>query len=295
MNCNIWAIMIFLLVIIVIGLIMFSQKHTEQKTKLATTNINTTITKVIENFNNNTQSQSYNPEQSSNIIAKNNEIIINLINQLQNANPQINIANYNPMNSYNDMGSSLSSNISIINTALSKLYNTDIGPGSSISNQLQKLENTITDLENMSSNLTNELIKKKQFTTIKSLDNGLELNLVSTPNTYFQDAKTGSNVAAYMVGVNGGCLSVGANDYDVFTCNDNNPKQYFKMEQIMNETAYQNNIDSALPFDNIDKSRINYPFVMMRSVNNENCLTNNHGTLTVQPCYSYVAQRWMPL
>jgi hypothetical protein len=121
------------------------------------------------------------------------------------------------------------------------------------------------------------------------------MNLVSTPNTYFQDARTGSNVAAYMVGVNNGCLSVGANDYDVFACNDRNPKQYFKMEQILNETAYQNNIDSALPFDNIDKSRINYPFVMMRSINNENCLTNNHGTLTVQPCYSYVAQRWMPL
>jgi hypothetical protein len=147
----------------------------------------------------------------------------------------------------------------------------------------------------MTNNLTNELIKTKQFTRIKSLDNGLEMNLISTPNTYFQDDRTGSNVAAYMVSVNNGCLSVGANDYDVFACNDRNSKQYFKMEQILNETIYQNNIDSALPFDNIDKTRINYPFVMMRSINNENCLTNNHGTLTVQPCYSYVAQRWMPL
>lgn len=276
---------------------MFSQKDKKLETKLGITNSDTTNTRVIENFNTDTlnQSSSYNLEQSSNIIARNNEIIVDLINQMKNANPQIKIVNYDPMNSYNDIGSSLSSNISVINTVLGDLYNTRIGSGSSTSNQIQQLENTITDLENMTTNLTNELIKKKQFTTIKSLDNGLELNLVSTPKTYFQDAKTGSNVAAYMVGVNGGCLSVGANDYDVFACNDNNPKQYFKMEQIMNETAYQNNIDSALPFDNIDKSDINYPFVMMRSVNNENCLTNNHGTLTVQPCYSYVAQRWMPL
>ena len=281
MNCNIWAIVIILLIIIIIGLIVFSQKHAKQD--------------ILENFVVANQSPIYDPLQSSNIIARNNDIITNLINQIQNADPKIKLANYEPINSYNDLSSSLSSNISVINTALSNLYNTTIGPGSSTSNQLTQLENTITDLENMTNNLTNELIKTKQFTRIKSLDNGLEMNLVSTPNTYFQDARTGSNIAAYMVGVNDGCLSVGANDYDVFTCNDRNPKQYFKMEQILNETAYQNNIDSALPFDNIDKSLINYPFVMMRSINNENCLTNNHGTLTVQPCYSYVAQRWMPL
>jgi len=281
MNCNIWVIVIFLLIIIIIGLIVFSQKNT----KLAKF--------TLENFR--TANDTYNPLQSSNIIAMNNDIITNLINQMQNANPKINLANYDPMNSYTDLGVGLSSNVSAINSALSNLYNTTIGPGSSTSNQLTQLENTITDLENMSNNLTNELIKTKQITRIKSLDNGLEMNLISTPNTNFQDTRTGSNVAAYMVGVNGGCLSVGANDYDLFACNDRNPKQYFKMEHIMNETAYQNNIDSALPFDNINKSKINYPFVMLRSVNNENCLTNNHGMLTVQPCYSYIAQRWMPL
>ena len=137
--------------------------------------------------------------------------------------------------------------------------------------------------------------KEKQYTHIKSLNNGLEMNLLSTPNTQFQDPKTGNKIPAYMLNVNNGCLSVGASDYDVYKCNDLNPKQYFKMEQIMNETAYQNNIDSSLPFDNIDKSKINYPFTMLRSINNENCLTNNHNNLTVQPCYSYVAQRWIPL
>ncbi len=278
MDCNIWAIVIILLVIIIIGLIVVSQKHTK-------------IDK-IESFEN---EQSYDPLQSSRIIEMNNDLIYNLINQIQNANPQINLLNYDAMNSYNDIGTNLSSNISLINSALGNLYSSTIGSNSSATSKLNQIENTIIDLENMTANLTNELIKKKQITRIKSLDNGYEMDLISTPNTYFQDARTGSNIAAYMVGVNGGCLSVGANNYDVFACNDNNPKQYFKMEQILNETAYQNNIDSALPFDNIDKSRINYPFVMMRSVNNENCLTNSHGNLTVQPCYSYVAQRWMAL
>jgi hypothetical protein len=285
MNCNIWAIIIILLIIIIIGLIVFSQKNAKLDLKLD----------KLEGFDTINTNQTNVPMQNTNIIAMNNDIISNLINQIQNAKPQVNLTNYDPMNSYNDLGESLSSNISIINSSLSNLYNTNIGPGSSTSNQLTQLENTITDLENMTNNLTNELIKKKQFSRIKSLNNGLEMNLVSTPNTYFQDARTGSNVAAYMIGVNGGCLSVGTNDYDVFACNDRNPKQYFKMEQILNETAYQNNIDNTLPFDKIDKSSINYPFVMLRSINNENCLTNNHGTLTVQPCYSYAAQRWMPL
>lgn len=278
MDCNIWAILIILLVIIVIGLIVFSQKHVKQNT--------------LENFD---TAQQQDALQNSRIIAMNNDIITSLINQIQNANPQVNLTNYNPMSAYNDLSSGLTSNIGLINTSLSNLYDTTIGPNSSTTTQLNQLENTITDLENMTTNLTNELIQKAQYTRIKSLDNGMEMNLVSTPNTYFQDARTGSNISAYMVGVNGGCLSVGANDYDIYACNDTNSKQYFKMEQILNETAYQNNIDSALPFDNIDKSRINYPFVMMRSVNNENCLTNNHGTITVQPCYSYAAQRWMPI
>ena len=280
MDCNIWAIIIILLVIIIIGLIVFSQKHTKQDAP------------VEEGF---ADPQPFDPIQSSQVIEKNNEIITSLINQIQNVNPQVNLAGYNPMDSYNDLGSSIASNVAVINTALGNLYDTSIGAGSTTRSQLTQLENSVADLENMANNLAHELVKQKQFTRIKSLDNGLEMNLISTPNTYYQDARTGSNVAAYMVGVNGGCLSVGSHDYDVYACNDRNPRQYFKMEQIINETAYQNNIDSALPFDNIDKSSINYPFVMMRSVNNENCLTNSHGTLTVQPCYSYVAQRWMPL
>jgi len=137
--------------------------------------------------------------------------------------------------------------------------------------------------------------KKQKYTKMKSLNNGMEMDLISTPNTMFQDLKTGSNTGAYLVGVNNGCISVGANDYDVYKCNDKNVKQFFKMEHILNETAYANHIDSAVPFDNVDKSNISYPFAMLKSVNNENCLTNNHGTLTVQPCYSFTAQRWMPL
>ena len=122
----------------------------------------------------------------------------------------------------------------------------------------------------------------------------MDMKLSKSTNNY-QVPETGSNVAAYLVNVNNGCLSVGANEYDVYQCNDNNVKQLFTMKNILNENDYSNNIDKSLPFDNVDKTKIRYPFAMMKSVNNDNCLTNNHGTITVQPCYSFVAQRWMPM
>ena len=192
----------------------------------------------------------------------------------------------------NDINNNFSYGIDVINESLDNLYDNNL---QAYSDQLDKLDNSITDIENIYNNMMTNMTNKKTYTKIKSLNNGLEMNLVSTPNTYFQDEKTGSNIAAYLVGVNNGCLSVGATDYDVYQCNDKNSKQYFKMEHILNETAYQNAIDTALPIDNTDKTAINYPFVMMKSVNNENCLTNKNGTLTVQPCYTFTAQRWMAL
>uniref|UniRef100_A0A6C0EZU5 Uncharacterized protein n=1 Tax=viral metagenome TaxID=1070528 RepID=A0A6C0EZU5_9ZZZZ len=185
----------------------------------------------------------------------------------------------------------VASNINTVTSLLSSNYTPKITANS---NLITNLENSLTDLENMISNMNLDKNKKKNYTHIKSFNNGMEMKLSKSRNNY-QVPETGSNVAAYLVNVNNGCLSVGANDYDVYQCNDNNVKQLFTMKNILNENDYSNNIDKALPFDNVDKTKISYPFAMMKSVNNDNCLTNNHGTLTVQPCYSFVAQRWMPM
>ena len=164
-----------------------------------------------------------------------------------------------------------------------------------INNSIIKLDNQLKDLENIVNNLNVNNVNNKQYTTIKSLNNGLELTLIRTPNTHVIDPKTGSYINVYMLSLNNGCLSVGANDYDVYQCNDKNQKQFFKIEHILNEQDYENHIDKALPFDKIDKSTINYPFVMVKSINNQNYLTNKNGNLTVQPGYSFVAQRWLPM
>ena len=182
-----------------------------------------------------------------------------------------------------------------LDTNLNNIYNSNIIDNNMFDTQVKELENTIIDLENTVNNLDVDNANKKTYNKIKSLNNGLDIQLVNTPNTTIIDDKTGNNLPGYMVMVNDGCLSVGANDYDIYKCDDKNIKQIFKMEHILNETAYQNNIDVSLPVDNIDKTNINYPFAMLKSVNNENCLTNSHGSLSVQPCYSFIAQRWFPL
>jgi hypothetical protein len=277
MICNIWGVTIILLVILIIGLIVFSQKKDKEY--------------QIENF---TLPDNYDPLGYSNLIKNNNDIITQYMNIIQNINPSVILKDYSQQNTYKQIEDVLTSNVNIINTSMDELYGSTINRYSTIE-QLNKLEDTVKDLENMTMNLTKNYINDKTYNHIKSLSNGMEINLISTNKTHFQDYKTGSNIAAYMINVNDGCLSVGSNDYDVYKCDDTNPRQYFKMEHIMNENAYQQSIDTTLPFDNINKSTYNYPFVMMKSVSNENCLTNNHGSLTVQPCYSYAAQRWMPL
>jgi len=276
MYCNIWLIIILLLIAIIIGLVSFSNYK-----------IN-----ILESFGDGDPTTPFPILDVSQNIMTNNDQINKLLNQLQNVNPKVNLINYDSNQVYQDYQNNVSSNIDIINKTLPTLYNSHI---SANYENLNKLENTVNDLENLINNLGLTTLNSKTYNTIKSLNNGMEMKLVSTPNTVFQYYKTGSNIAGYMVMANNGCLSVGATDYDIYQCNDKNPKQIFKMEHILNETAYQNNIDTSLPLDNTNKSSINYPFVMMKSINNENCLTNNHGNLTVQPCYSFVAQRWFPL
>ena len=89
------------------------------------------------------------------------------------------------------------------------------------------------------------------------MNNGQEINLISTDNTLLTNNNTGNQTLGYLVNVNNGCLSVGANNYDIYKCDDKNMNQIFKMDHILNESAYQNIIDSSLPVENTNFSKIN--------------------------------------
>ena len=253
------------------------------KRKNSKINNNIINNNTIENF------ETWQDIATEETIISNNKTINDLLSQLNNASIVIS-PNVDKINT--NFVSSISSNIGSIVSNISDKYNTKNNHSKT---NITQLENNLIDLENMIANIKLNKVNNIEYKRIKSLNNGMDMNIVNTPNTYFKDLKTGSNTAAYLLKMNNGCLSVGANDYDVKQCDDTNTKQYFHLKHISNETDYNNNIDKAVPFDNVDKTNIMYPFAMLKSVNNENCVTNNHGSITVQPCYSLVAQRWMPL
>ena len=301
MLCNKWFIIILLLIIIIIGLIVISNYKKESfgsnpgiptNTDITSTSTSTTTTKAISNATTTTAQTVYDGYDLlwfSNTIKNNNNKIKDLQDFIDTGIPIQTIKSEVVEQEYtNNIVSGL--NTIVNNQAISHNINNNI-----FNTQYKVLGDTITDLENMINNSELQDINTKKYNKIKSLNNGLEINLVNTPNTVIKDKQSGVNTSGYMVMANCGCLSVGANDYDIYKCDDKNPKQVFKMEHILNETAYQNNMDASLPLDKLNKQNINYPFAMLKSNNNGNCLTNTNGSLTVQPCYNYEAQRWFPL
>lgn len=242
----------------------------------------------IEHFYNN-----YSQSSIDSIFANNSNIstLISELNSLSNNNPSLNMK-YRKF----DIDNNLQLNIAdSLNTNTDDLINRVDDGSDRINKKVTTLTNQITDLEHIIEKLHLKTIIKPNYSKIKSLNNGAEITLSQTPNSFYLDPGSGVNTAAYMVNLNDGCLSVGATDYDVYKCNDANSKHLFKMEHVINETGYQKNIDKTVPFNNTDISTINYPFVLMRSVNNKNCLTNQNGNITVQPCDTLTAQRWLPV
>jgi len=187
-----------------------------------------------------------------------------------------------------DFATSLSNNTDV-------LLNNIVDQAKTVENdaaQINNLKEQITDLESIVNKMN---LKKKadtNYTKIKSLNNGLELNLI---DQLYTDDVTKSDFQGYQVNFNDGCLSVGQKDYDVYKCDPANKKQQFKMVHVLNDLMYSNNIDKLLPFTTIDTAKTQYPFTLIKSVNNDNCLTNNHGNITVQPCSTLIAQRWLPV
>lgn len=222
-------------------------------------------------------------------VFENNNKIIDSISNLKSKQLVFNV---DPIQINNDINNKISDKIKYQTIDIIKKYQDN---NAYSKKQINILEKNVIDLENIINNKKSENINNIDYSRIKSLNNGMELNLFKTPNTVFIDNDSQRNINTSLVGFNNGCLSVGSNDYNVYKCDDKNPKQYFQVKHIINETDYKKNIDKSIDFDKIDKTKISYPFAMIKSTNTDNCLTNNHGNITIQPCYSFIAQRWIPL
>ena len=201
------------------------------------------------------------------------------VTRFNNINNDENLKVYQP---YDDINKSITSSINKIKT---NIINPKITEQSIITNKIKDLNDKLLLIENK---LKKDKILEPEITTaqnIKSLDNGMELSVY-----YDYDN------ALYNISVNNGCLSTSNNDYVIEPCKKSNIKQQFEMVNIFNDVEYAKNISPVYESINISNDKgINYPFVMMKSVNNFDCLTNNHGDISVQPCNISKTQRWIPL
>jgi hypothetical protein len=143
-------------------------------------------------------------------------------------------------------------------------------------NRIRKLEDELKYYEEQASNVKD----LKHPKTIKSIQDGKNLSVLGTDN------------GSYLIAVNGGCLKVASNgSYDIAKCNPADKSQYFRLDKIYDDTQYDASLSMGL--DKLEKTdNIRYPFSMVRSDNTDNCLKNNFGNVSVEPCVVSQGQRW---
>ncbi len=147
---------------------------------------------------------------------------------------------------------------------------------------IQKKE--IDDLKNKINSMMDDNIivipenTVKKINSIKSLQNSQPLNINQLENR------------KYMVNMNGKCLRTNAlNRTSVKSCNQDDPSQYFELNIILDKETYKNNIGNN-PI--LDTSSFKYPFSILKSVANGNCLTNKDSILSTRPCVPDISQQW---
>ena len=139
----------------------------------------------------------------------------------------------------------------------------------------------------------------KSFNSLKSLQNGSDISIEKNANTdtYKIKFKPSDNGT---VNGNEKCLSIhpdGTYDIDEL-CNEeeNNENQQFELNPILNMKMYKDNLDKSILSNKfIDPTKkVNFPFYMMKSTYNNNCVQNFNNNLTVEPCQTKQSQRWKP-
>ena len=201
MKCNQSLITLILVIIIVLGTLIFIT--VKERTKLK------------ENFEN------ISSQDEATIITANQNINTEIGNLLQSNKTYLDTL-FNPTSIKDNISNSVINSINRYSTALSNDIQTSASNNNTI---ITTLDKQLADLQKFVDNKKNKDAKQQQYTKIKSLNNGEEFNLLRTPQTYFNSNEYGSNIAAYMVNMNCGCLGVGATDYDIFECNDKDIKQ----------------------------------------------------------------------
>lgn len=217
--------------------------------------------------------------------------IINLDNKyqqevnklIQTSNDDSKSADYS--NFFSDM---YKKKLTTINSVNKELINNSVKYNNTHADELNK---ELSDLEKITKSKNISLLKQKN-NSIQSLQNGLKLNLMTqTDNTGSSNFNNSNNT---LIKLNDGCLSAGTSIPSIRKCDMNDTTQHFSLKNIYNNLDYENNIERGL--DKIrDSDKIEYPFTIVKSKNTDNCVQNNYGKLSVEPCVIRKGQRWITL
>ncbi len=151
--------------------------------------------------------------------------------------------------------------------------------------ELDQLDKVVKSLTKYVKDDITSQVTSKPINVLKSWNNGLELGVRRLDKTS----------SAYMVGVNGGCLSVTPeNAASVQPCNQADPNQIFDLNHVFNEVGYRSQLDPLYPRLSEIKD-VKYPFGLLKARSNGNCVKNFHGQVSVEPCREYDGQRWAGL
>lgn len=157
-----------------------------------------------------------------------------------------------------------------------------------ISEKIQKLHDNLKYI-NTSINLN---MDDKQYNSIKSLQNGSKIALIpieNQRNTYLIKINTSKYNSGYVTANDNGDICIKSK----VNLKDN--KQLFEIIEIKNETMYKNNLDKGLLINQFyNTNNIVYPFSLIKSKYNKNCLQNYNNQLSLLTCKPFKSHRYEP-
>jgi len=137
----------------------------------------------------------------------------------------------------------------------------------------------------------------KKFNSVRSLQNGTKLSIDKIDGKPHYLVKL-NNEKNKLDGDNDiqNCLSVkSTGNYNIEECNENDPLQYFNLQNIPNRVTYKHNLEKGILSNDKMKNDINYPFNLIKSNHNKNCLQNFNNQISITPCEPKKSGRWEPL
>jgi hypothetical protein len=145
-------------------------------------------------------------------------------------------------------------------------------------------------------NYININVPEKKFNSVKSLHNGTKLSIKEIEGNSHYLVKLNNDKSILDNNDTENCLSVKANGtYEIEKCNPKNDQQYFNLQNIPNEITYKKHLEKGIFRNKNIPANVNYPFNLIKSVNNKNCLQNFNNQISVSPCETKKSHRWEPL